>query len=320
VWINRIRRWAPVSGLSCELVRFDMQQLANPAIQGEAYQQGTLAGYEVREYLLEKWGRACIYCDAGGIPLQVEHLRARAAGGTNRIGNLGLACGCCNQKKGTLDVREFVKDPKRLARILATASRPLKDAAAVNATRWALANTLRTTGLPLELASGGHTKYNRATHGVPKTHALDAACVGEVRSIDGWERPTLEVRATGRGSYQRTRLTASGLPRGYLMRQKQVHGFQTGDRVRAVVPGGKKAGAYAGRVAVRASGSFNIQTSEGVVQGIGHRHCTLVQRADGYGYNFRPRDSIVKGETGEGRAVRAALSIPGMNAEVSRAE
>lgn len=318
-WINRIRRWAPVTGLSSELVRFDMQALANPEISGVEYQQGPLAGYEVREYLLEKWGRACIYCDAEGVPLQIEHLTARARGGTNRIGNLGLACGCCNQKKGSLNVREFVKDPKRLARILATASRPLKDAAAVNATRWALANALRATGLPLELASGGRTKFNRATHGVPKTHALDAACVGKVETIDGWERPTLEIKATGRGSYQRTRLTGSGFPRGYLLRQKQVHGFQTGDRVRANVPSGKKAGTYAGRVAVRASGSFNIQTPNGVVQGIGHRHCTLVQRADGYGYHFRPKDSFVKGEAGDGRASHAALSIPGLKAEVSRA-
>jgi hypothetical protein len=71
------------------------------------------------------------------------------------------------------------------------------------------------------------------------------------------------------------------------MRQKQVHGFQTGDMVKAVVPGGKKVGTHVGRVAVRASGSFNIQTSQGVVQGIAHRHCSIMQRNDGYGYSIR---------------------------------
>ena len=314
-WVSRIRRWAPVTALSSELVRFDMQQLENPDISGNEYQQGTLAGYEVREYLLEKWGRACIYCDAEGVPLQVEHLTSRARGGTNRIGNLGLACECCNQKKGSHDVREFVKDPKRLARILSTAFRPLKDAAAVNATRWALANALQAMGLPLELASGGKTKFNRAIHTIPKTHALDAACVGNLEAITGWECPTLEVKATGRGSYQRTRLTATGFPRGYLMRQKQVKGFQTGDRVRAIVPSGKKRGTYAGRVAVRASGSFNIQTPNGVVQGISHSRCSLVQRADGYGYHFRPKDSPYRGEAGEGRAAHAALSIHGLKSD-----
>jgi len=33
-----------------ELVRFDLQQMENPEIGGIEYQQGTLAGYEVREY------------------------------------------------------------------------------------------------------------------------------------------------------------------------------------------------------------------------------------------------------------------------------
>ncbi|MDB5787359.1 MAG: hypothetical protein JWQ50_7274, partial [Caballeronia mineralivorans] len=139
-------------------------------------------------------------------------------------------------------------------------------------------NALKETELALETASGGRTKWNRARLEIPKAHALDAVCVGEVKAVCGWPRPTLEVRCTGRGSYQRTRLTAQGFARGYLTRKKRVHGFQTGDRVRAMVPKGKKAGVYVGRVAVRASGSFNIQTPTGVVQGIAHRHCTTVQR------------------------------------------
>jgi 5-methylcytosine-specific restriction endonuclease McrA len=318
-WVQRIRRWVPVTTLSSELVRFDMQALEKPEISGVGYQQGTLAGYEVREYLLEKWGRACIYCDDTSRPLQVEHLTSRARGGTNRIANLGLACGECNQKKGALDVREYVKEPKRLARILATVSRPLKDAAAVSATRWVLADGLRSTGLVLELSSGGRTKFNRITHGIPKTHALDAACVGELDAVAGWRRPTLTIKATGRGSYQRTRLTAHGFARGYLMRQKQMNGFQTGDRVRADVPSGKKSGVYVGRVAIRATGSFNIQTNGSVVQGISHKYCRLVQRGDGYGYFLNHKDSHLKGDASAGRASHAALSLPGMNARVSRA-
>jgi len=45
--------------------------------------QGTLAGYEAREYLLEKWKRACAYCGKQNIPLQVEHIIPRARGGAN---------------------------------------------------------------------------------------------------------------------------------------------------------------------------------------------------------------------------------------------
>src|ERR1700758_404145 len=212
-WVRRLMRWAPVTALSSELVRFDLQALNNPDIEGIEYQQGTLAGYEVREYLLEKWGRQCAYGDESGVPLQVEHITAKARGGTNRISNLTLACGKCNQAKGALPVEVFLaKEPKRLARFLAQAKRPLKDAAAVNATRWALSNALKATGLPVELASGGRTKFNRRTLGVPKTHALDAVCVGELARVAGWQKPTVQVNCTGRGSYQRTRLDRYGFP------------------------------------------------------------------------------------------------------------
>ncbi len=317
-WVTRIRRWAPVMAISSELVRFDMQALENPEISGIEYQQGTLAGYEVREYLLQKWGRKCAYCDATGVPLQVEHLHARGRGGSNRISNLALACGPCNHKKAALPLEMFLaKDPKRLARIQAQAKRPLRDAASVNSTRWALSNALKANGLPVELSSGGRTKYSRNQQGVPKTHALDAACVGSVGALKALSQPTLQVKCTGRGSYQRTRLDKYGFPRGYLMRSKAVDGFQTGDLVRADVPASsKKAGSYVGRVAVRASGSFNIQTGSDVVQGISHKHCRIIQRSDGYGYS---RIAISKGDAGAGHVSRAALSLPGLKPEVSRA-
>lgn len=295
-WVQRIQRWAPVTALSSELVRFDMQALQNPEISGVEYQQGTLFGYELREYLLEKWHRQCAYCDAKDVPLQIEHIRPKAQGGSDRVSNLTLACQCCNQKKAAHSIEDFLaKDKKRLAKILADAKTPLRDAAAVNATRWALANTLQATGLPVELASGGQTKFNRCTLGISKTHALDAACVGTLQVLQNWQRPTLTLKATGRGSYQRTRLNKFGFPRGYLLRTKRVHGFGTGDLVRAEVPSGVKAGTYTGRVAIRASGSFNIQTHQDgksvVVQGISHKHCRVIQRADGYGYFFNRADN-----------------------------
>lgn len=289
-WVARLRCLAPVTGLSQELVRFDMHLVQNPDVSGVAYQQGELAGYEVREYLLEKWGRRCAYCDTGDIPLEVEHIVPRSRGGSDRASNLTLSCHDCNQAKGAQSLADFLADqPARLARIEARRKAPLGDAAAVNSTRWALHTALRATGLPVETGTGGRTKWNRSRLAVPKTHALDAACVGVVSTLAHWAgRPTLTIKATGRGSYQRTRLTRYGFPRGYLMRQKSVRGFRTGDSVRAVVPAGKKAGMHVGRVAVRASGSFNIQTAQGVVQGISHRHCSRLQRADGYAYFQQP--------------------------------
>jgi 5-methylcytosine-specific restriction endonuclease McrA len=319
--VNRLRHLAPAASITQELVRFDMQAMENPEISGVEYQQGTLAGYELREYLLEKWGRQCAYCDAKGVPLQIEHIQPKALGGSNRATNLTLACECCNQKKGVMDVRSFVRDPARLTRILAQAKRPLKDAAAVNSTRWALFNALKAIGLPVATASGGRTKFNRAQLHIPKTHALDAVCVGDVTEISGWRKPVLQIKATGRGSYQRTRLDAYGFPRGYLTRSKRIHGFQTGDMVKAVVPKGVKAGTHHGRVAVRATGSFNIQALGGVVQGISHRHCRIVQRADGYAYFQQGAIHMESEQAGSKAKDRVAVHayLPGINAGVSRA-
>jgi len=319
-WVNRIQRYAPVSAISTELVRFDMQALENPEIEGAQYQQGTLAGYEVREYLLEKWCRTCAYCGAKGVPLQIEHIQPRSKGGSSRISNLTLACQCCNQQKGATSIEDFLrKQPERLKRIQAQAKRPLKDAAAVNATRWALVNALKATELAVETASGGRTKFNRNQFNIPKTHALDAACVGHVNSIADWHKPTLCIKAMGRGSYQRTRLDKFGCVRGYLTRSKNIQGFQTGDRVKAVVPNGKKAGCHIGRVAVRASGSFNIQTSNGLVQGVSHRYCTVVQRGDGYGYQLVAKTDATGTPPKQGDASPPALYLPGLKAGVSRA-
>lgn len=95
----------------------------------------------------------------------------------------------CNRDKGARDVRDFVASAKRLAYILSKAKAPLRDAAAVNSPRFALFGALKTTGLPVSVGTGGRTKWNRHRLGVPKTHALDAACVGVVGTITGWGSP-----------------------------------------------------------------------------------------------------------------------------------
>jgi hypothetical protein len=91
----------------------------------------------------------------------------------------------------------------------------------------------------------------------------------------------------GRGSYQRTNLNALGFPSGKPKLAKKVFGFQTGDRVRALAPKGNKAGCRIGRVAIRATGSFNIQTINGTVEGIGHKYCKIIQRNDGFAYHLK---------------------------------
>jgi 5-methylcytosine-specific restriction endonuclease McrA len=73
-WAGKLNRIVPVASIAVETVRFDTQALQNPEISGVEYQRGTLFGYEVREYLLQKWGRKCAYCGAENVQLEIEHI------------------------------------------------------------------------------------------------------------------------------------------------------------------------------------------------------------------------------------------------------
>jgi 5-methylcytosine-specific restriction endonuclease McrA len=286
-WVERLSRYCPITAISMELVKFDLQQMENPEVSGVQYQQGTLRGYEIREYVLEKWKRQCSYCAAKDVPLQIEHIHPRARGGTNRISNLCLACDRCNTAKGTQDIKDFLKKkPEVLKHILVQAKSPLKDATAVNATRWALFERLQATGLPVECGSGGLTKYNRTTRSLPKTHWCDAANVGrstpEELSLKGVV--PLLIKATGHGSRQMCLMDKYGFPRGAAKGAEKVKGFQTGDIIKAVVTKGKYVGTYVGRVAVRSTGSFNITRTQGTIQGIRYQYCQMLHQCDGYSY------------------------------------
>ncbi len=281
-WVLRLKRWCPLGALSYEAVRFDTQALQHPEIAGTAYQHGTLAGYELKEYVLLKWGHQCAYCKQTGMPLQIEHIVPKTRGGSDRVSNLTLACEPCNQKKGKRTAQEF-----GFPHIQAQAQHPLKDAAAVNSTRWALYERLKTTGLPIETSTGGRTKWNRKQRGLPKTHWLDAASVGpSTPERLRWQRvrPWL-IRAMGQQNRQMCRMDKRGFPRTAAKKKSARHAFQTGDMVRAVVPAHlKNAGVHVGRMASKASGAFTIATKKGTVTDIGYRYCTRLQRNDGYGY------------------------------------
>lgn len=300
--VSKLKRFCPVQDIVFERVKFDMQKMQNPDIQGVEYQRGTLFQYEVREYLLALHQHICAYCggDSGDPILEVEHKHPRAQGGTNSIHNLVIACRTCNQHKGNRTLAAWLQVLKNskldnirkvnVQKWLNGKVVRLKDAAAVNACRYQLGHALMTQGLPVSSGSGAQTKFNRMSQHIPKSHALDALLTGEVTlPVTDWQKPTLVLKSMGRGSYQRTRLDQYGFPRGYLQRKKYYFGFQTGDIVVATVLKGKKAGVHVGRVAVRDSGYFNIQTQAGVVQGVSYKTCRLIQRNTGYHYFYTPK-------------------------------
>jgi 5-methylcytosine-specific restriction endonuclease McrA len=279
-WTNRLTRWSPITRIEVERVRFDTQLLQNPEVAGVEYQRGELAGWEVRSYLLLKYAYQCAYCGNEQRSFELDHIVPRSRGGSDRVSNLALSCHECNAAKGNKTAAEW-GHPEVEAR----AKAPLKDAAAVNATRYKLVEALRSFGLPIGTWSGGRTRWNRARFGIEKSHALDALCVGDVAAVITGSLKRLSIKAQGRGDHCRTLWTKEGFPRGYFMQHKQVSGFKTGDRVKAVVPPTlKTAGIHIGRVQVRKSGSFSLKTRERDLDGISAHYFHLIQRADGYGY------------------------------------
>ncbi|MEG4225474.1 RNA-guided endonuclease IscB [Microcoleus sp. N9_B2] len=286
-WVRRIRKVCPAIAISQELVRFDLQQIQNPEIAGVEYQRGELYGFEVKEYLLEKWSRKCAYCGITDVAFEIEHILAKSKGGSNRVSNLCLSCHSCNQAKGNKPVEEFLKKkPEVLKRILAQSKTPLKDAAAVNVTRWELYRRLQSTGLPVELGSGGRTKFNRKTRGIEKQHWTDAACVGELtpeKLLLNGVKPLL-VKAKGHGRRQRCGTNKFGFPIRHAPAQKFFMGFQTGDLVKASIPAGKYAGSYTGRIAIRFRPSFKL-TVGGKSFDVHPKYLKTAHKADGYEYS-----------------------------------
>ncbi len=284
-WCVRLLRLAPVRAVALEHVRFDTLAVQEGESEPE-FRRRSRQGSEVREFLLEKFGRRCVYCGAEGVRLHVEHVLARAKGGTDVLSNLAISCRPCNEAKGTRDVREFVMDSTILAKLLHGLRMNFSDIAAVNITRNALKGKLEALGLPVSCYSGARTKHNRERLALAKSHVADAVCVGDVVTLVDRTKDRLVISCTGRGSYKRTRLDANGFPRGsHLPKRKHVQGFRTGDLVRAMIPKGVYAGRWVGRVAVKTSGDF-VVTTAGVKRWVRHTRCTLLRRADDYGYNI----------------------------------
>ena len=291
--ISKLMDRSPVTDFSVEIVRFDMQKIQNPEISGVEYQQGELMGYEVKEYLLEKWGRKCVYCDKENIPLQTEHIVPRASGGTNNVSNLTIACEPCNQRKGNQNVEVFLaRKPEKLARLkrqmISTVN--LRDAAVVNASRWSLANYLQDTyGLPVEHGSGGRTKFNRANQSIDKDHWKDASCVGESGSSVSIPESfkVLTIKSRGRGNRQMRQVDRYGFPKGRPKAIKRLHGIQTGDIVRLNQPSGKYQGTYVSRLT-----SIKSESERGTIKVNGKEivsnwsNFTRLQCIDGYEYSY----------------------------------
>ncbi|MFG2501785.1 RNA-guided endonuclease IscB [Streptomyces sp. NPDC048441] len=298
---HRFCRYAPVTEVHVESVAFDTHSMsAGKQLKGAEYGNGTLVGTDARAFLLAVRGRACAYCGATSVPLNLDHIHPSSRGGSSRISNLVLACVPCNQAKGSKPVAVFLADrPERLAEILAQTRPPLRDAAVMNSTRRRLIEALGVLGPPVHAWPGVRTQQNRTAMGLDKTHTADALAIGELDRESGGRivrvpARVLVVKATGRGSYARTTPDRFGFPRLQRARIKQHFGYITGDLVRATLPTGKWAGTWSGRVSVRARGQHSLTTPTGRIN-VSHMNLRLLQRGDGYAYDTRQESVLLPG-------------------------
>ncbi len=169
--IDNIRIILPITSVTIEVASFDTQKMQNPEISGIEYQQGTLQGYEIREYLLEKFHRTCIYCGKTDVPMEIEHVIPESRGGSSRVSNLVIACHECNKKKDNQSASEF-GHPE----VEEMCKQPLKSAAFMNIVRWKLINILRDKykELNINYTYGYITKCNRIQLGFEKSNINDA--------------------------------------------------------------------------------------------------------------------------------------------------
>jgi 5-methylcytosine-specific restriction endonuclease McrA len=173
--VELIKSLLPITKVIVEVASFDTQKMQNPNISGIEYQQGTLFGYTVRNYLLEKWGHRCVYCKKANIPLNIEHIIPKSRGGSNRVINLTIACHSCNHKKNNQLVSEC---PPKLRRQITTvqkrANKSFKAATFMTMVRWKIVERLN-----CHHTYGDRTKYHRTRIGLPKSHVNDAFIIAE---------------------------------------------------------------------------------------------------------------------------------------------
>lgn len=296
-WASRICAWCPVAEIWVEKNKFDPAKHLDPSITGKAYQQGPLKGHrKERDFLLAACPECC-YCGRTkqelkklGIPLERDHYRAKSCGGSNSLKNSVLACEECNKKKHKKDGKTF--------------SDGLVEVRGVSLAAMSVMNQIRHR-LPEDLAwecevdvstfSGKETSDNRKRlYGEIKKdnrdscHWLDAACIGPTPTLSPRIHNFLVIEARGHGTRQMCQTDKYGFPKCHRKSNKQF-GIRTGDTVKK-----KEDGRCGLVIGARSCGSMKIRFSdEEKDKSVTWKKLTVVQKADGYGYELKPLPPLV---------------------------
>ncbi len=280
--INHLHRYFPIEKIIVEVAEFDIQKIKNPDISGIEYQQGTLQGYNIRNYLLEKHRHKCFYCGKTVSDFEVEHMTPKARGGSNRIDNLTLSCHDCNQKKDTLTAEEFIQQTlsaKKAAtklKQLPNEKRLFKYMAYMNATRWTLYNTIKEKYPKVKMTYGYITKYNRIQAGLPKAHHIDAKCITGFTTVPSIEQTVVKVKMR-RHNRQLHRATFS---KGHVRKAACLPTITFGFQLYDLVSFSNHRYYIKGR---RSSGSFALVSVEGLKdENRNYKKLTLLAHTNAY--------------------------------------
>ena len=140
--VNILQTMYPISSIRLERNKFDPQLMMNPDINSIEYQRGTLFGWQIRAYVLERDDGRCAYCQHSRVRLELDHVRPRAIG-SDRVDNLVACCRECNLQKSNRPIEEFLAhQPALLKRITERLQRSsLAPATHINAVLPALIKT-----------------------------------------------------------------------------------------------------------------------------------------------------------------------------------
>ena len=313
--VERLRALYPISRVNLESCRFDPRLMHDPEVYGAGYQVSERGRMQVREYVLQRDGRVCQYCDQRGGPMEMDHVVPESRGGGYRIDNLVASCRDCNQGKANRTLGEFLADdPARVERIRRQLKEPLGSATHLNRLMPLLREGLVATGLSVVEHDAVATAATRGRLGVVKTHVNDAACLDEPCAIVNLPDVITKVQQVGQGNRQMLSTPSKhGTPRykagphgrnspyraycrmgrerqgyttmpGHKKRARRVGGVTSGDLVRYHHPVDGWCQGYAGlvngntRVLVAGCRSVAISKVTLLARNHGYRHERIVNR------------------------------------------
>lgn len=262
-FVELIHKLLPVSKLVVECASFDLQKLQNPDLRGTDYQQGPQLGFwNVREYVLFRDGHTCQHCKGKTKDkvLNVHHLESRKTGGDSP-GNLLTLCETCHS---AYHLGKLKLNAKR--------SESFRDATFMGVMRWSFFNKLKTLYPDVKLTFGYLTKHTRITHGLEKSHRVDARCIsGTPLALPAEHWYFVEKKRCQNRQIHKAKCLKGGR-RKLNQAPYLVEGFRLFDKV-----------VFEGQVcfvfARRLSGYFNLRTLSGTVvsQSASYKKLKLVQ-------------------------------------------